>query len=175
MTKTKNEMKEPEIEKVTVNIGVGSSGEDLINAENLLDEITGQEPVRTRSKQNNPTFEIKEGEPIGCKVTLRGKKAVEFLEKALEVIGNEIPEKSIDEYGNFAFGIEEHTNFPEMEYDPSVGIFGMDISVTMERPGYRVKKRSVEQKKIPEEHTLDPEDTIKYLKEQFETEVTQNE
>lgn len=171
---SEQEMKELKIDKVVVNMGIGSSGEDLINAEEIIEEITGQEPMRTEAKQTLPNFGIREGEPIGCKVTLRGEKAKEFLKKALEVKRSQIKEKSIDKHGNFSFGIDEHTNFPEMEYDPNIGIFGLDVSVRMQRPGYRVKEKS-NQKEIPETHSISPEDTKQFLQKELNIEVVEED
>lgn len=168
------EMKNLEIGKIVVNMGVGSSGEELINAEGIIEEITGQEPIRTEAKQTLPNFGIREGEPIGCKVTLRGQKARDFLEKVFEVKRNEIKDKSIDKHGNFSLGIDEHTNFPEMEYDPNIGIFGLDISVRMERPGYRVEKKS-NKKEIDDSHKISPEETKEYLENEFNVEVVKED
>lgn len=171
---SENQMKQIKIGKVVVNMGIGSSGEKLINAEKIIEEITGQEPIRTESKQTLPNFGIRKGEPIGCKVTLRDKKAKEFLSRSLAVNRNQIKEKSIDKHGNFSFGIEEHTNFPEMEYDPSIGIFGLDISVRLKRPGYRVEEKS-DQKEIPETHKISPEETKQFLEKEFNIEVVKED
>ncbi|MDY7083104.1 MAG: 50S ribosomal protein L5, partial [Halobacteria archaeon] len=121
-----NEMRRPQIEKVVVHMGVGEGGRDLRDAEEILEEVTGQESVRTQAKQNQPDFGIRVGDPIGCKVTLRGDEAEEFLSEALSIVG-ELSRSQFDEYGNFSFGIEEHTDFEAMEYDPNIGIFGMDV------------------------------------------------
>jgi large subunit ribosomal protein L5 len=138
-----NPMRVPRISKVTVNMGVGEGGEKLEIAENLLKDLTGQQPVRLTAKESNQTFAIRKGLPIACKVTLRGQKADDFLKKALYAVDNRIKKSSFDQQGNLSFGIDEHINLPDVKYDPKVGIWGMDVSVTMERPGYRIKRRKI--------------------------------
>ncbi|OUJ18833.1 Ribosomal protein L5 [Methanonatronarchaeum thermophilum] len=170
-----NKMKKPQIEKVVVNMGIGSGGEELMHAEEIMETLTNQQPIRTHAKKNVPTFGIREGEPVGCKTTLRGKKAIKFLEKALEVKENKIQKKSIDNHGNFSFGINDHTGFKGIEYDPNVGIYGLDITVTMERPGYRVKKRSKSNKPLGPEHVLTPEDTAQFIEKELDTKVVEKD
>jgi large subunit ribosomal protein L5 len=164
-------MQIPRIDKITVHIGVGESGERLNNAEEIIKAITGSKPVRTKAKKTLPGFGIKKREPIGCKTTLRGEKAESFLQKCFGIIDNKLLADQFDEAGNFAFGIEEHTDFPGMKYDPKIGIFGMDIIVAMKRPGYRVKHRRVKASKIPTKHKLTKDDSIAYVRERFNVEV----
>ena len=127
---------------------------------------TGQKPVRTTAS-NAKTFGIKKGEPIGCKVTLRKKRAEDFLKRAFEIKDNKFYLQQFDDMGNFSFGIEEHTDFPDMEYDPDIGIFGMDINVVLQRPGYRISRRRIQRRKIPRSHRLNKEDVITFFKEEF--------
>ncbi|PSP80198.1 50S ribosomal protein L5 [Halobacteriales archaeon QS_1_68_20] len=134
-----HEMREPRVEKVVVHMGVGQGGQPLADAEEILQEVTGQQPVRTEAKSTEPEFGIRQGEPIGAKVTLRDDQAHEFLETALPLV--ELSAEQFDDTGNFSFGIEEHTDFPSQEYDPNVGIYGLDVTVNLVRPGYRVSKR----------------------------------
>jgi large subunit ribosomal protein L5 len=165
------DMKKPRIEKVTVNIGVGEGGERLRKAEQVLQEITHQKPILTISKTINKDWGIRKGMPIGCKVTLRGEKAIDFLKRALWTRNNKIADWSFDKEGNVSFGISDHTEFEGMKYDPNIGIFGMDICVTMERPGYRIKKRRINRKKVPHRHRMTPEETMEFLKEELNVEV----
>ena len=165
-----HEMREPRIEKVVVHMGVGHGGEDLQLAETILEEITGQEPVRTTAKRTEPEFGIREGDPIGAKVTVRADLARDFLDRALEIA--DVKRGMFDETGNVSFGIEEHTDFPSQEYDPTTGIFGLDVTVNMVRPGYRVSKRDHASRQIPSNHRLTAEDAIAYLEDRFDVEVT---
>lgn len=164
-------MREVKISKVTVNIGVGEGGERLAKAESLLEKLTGQKPTRTYAKVTNPTFGIRKGTPIACKVTLRKEKAEQFLKKALDGVEFKIKKSSFDEHGNVSFGIKEHIDIPGMKYDPSVGIFGMDVAITMERPGYRIKRRKVKQGRISKKHEVTKREGIEFLKEKYNVAV----
>jgi large subunit ribosomal protein L5 len=164
-------MRTPKVEKVVVHMGVGESGQRLVDAEGILGKITGQTVVRSYAKRTLPTFGIKKNEPIGCKVTLRGESAAEFLKTALGIVENYLNASQFDSNGNVSFGIEEHTDFPGMKYDPNIGIFGMDISVIVNRPGYRIGKRRVAKCKIPSLHRITKEDTISFFQDKYAVEV----
>ena len=166
-----HEMREPSIEKVVVHMGIGHGGQDLANAEDIITEVAGQAPVRTRAKKTVGEFEIREGDPIGAKVTLRGDDAESFLETALPLA--ELASTQFDDTGNFSFGIEEHTDFPSQEYDPTIGIYGLDVTVNLVRPGYRVAKRDKASRSIPSAHRLNVEDAVAFVEETFDVEVDQ--
>ena len=168
-----HEMREPRVEKVVVHMGVGRGGRDLGNAEDIIEDVTGQTSVRTLAKSTEPEFGIREGEPIGTKVTLRGEDAEEFLDTALSL--TDLSRRQFDETGNFSFGVAEHTDFPSQEYDPTVGIYGLDVTVNLVRPGYRVAKRDKASRSIPSRHRLTPEDAIAFLESTFDVEVTDDE
>ncbi|WP_254768873.1 50S ribosomal protein L5 [Salinilacihabitans rarus] len=168
-----HEMREPRVEKVVVHMGVGQGGRDLGHAEDIIEEVTGQESVRTQAKSTEPDFGIRQGDPIGTKVTLRGDDAYEFLETALPLA--DVSRKQFDQTGNFSFGVEEHTEFPSQEYDPTVGIYGLDVTVNLVRPGYRVSKRDKATRSIPSRHRLTPEDAVAFLEANFDVEVTDDE
>lgn len=164
-------MLKPRIEKVVVNISVGKSGEPLEKASRVLKELTGQNPCKRKAKKTIRDFGIRRGEPIACMVTLRRQKAIEFLKKLLPVVDNKISKECFDEYGNFSFGIREHIEIPGVRYDPEIGIFGMDICVSLSRPGYRVKKRRMKKTRIGSKHILTPEEAIIFVKEALGIEV----
>jgi large subunit ribosomal protein L5 len=166
-----NIMLEPRIDKVVVHVGVGESGQRLVNAETIMKTITKQQPVRSMAKKTLPTFNIKKKEPIGAKLTLRGKAAEDFLVLALKAAGNSLRMSQFDQQGNFSFGIEEHTDFPGMRYDPEIGIFGMDVSVALKRAGYRIARRRVAKKKLPRRQRLGQDDTVEFIKKKFGVEV----
>ncbi|MDT7860819.1 MAG: 50S ribosomal protein L5 [Saccharolobus sp.] len=166
-----NPMKKVKLAKVTVNIGVGESGDRLQKAYQLLEELTGAKPVYTKARKTIREFGIRKGQPIGVKVTLRGKKAEEFLKKALEAVGYRIKESSFDNNGNVSFGIAEHVILPGARYDPDVGIFGMDIAITLERSGYRVARRRRKRAKIPKRHRVTKEEVMEFLKQNFNVQI----
>jgi large subunit ribosomal protein L5 len=174
-TKKKEEKKsmKPRIAKVTVNIGVGESGEKLKKAESVLEGVTKQKPIQTLSKTTNKDWGLRKFMPIGCKVTLRKKAAETFLISALKIRENKISEYSFDNQGNFSFGVPDHTLFEGQKYDPNIGIFGMDICVTVENPGYRIKHRRIDQRKIPQRHQLTKEATMQFITEAFNVEVVE--
>ena len=166
-----HEMREPRIEKVVVHMGVGEGGRELADAEEILEDVTGQQSVRTSAKRTVQEFNIREGDPIGAKVTLRGADAADFLDTALPLV--DLAASQFDETGNFSFGIEEHTAFPSQEYDPNIGIYGLDVTVNLVRPGYRVAKRDKVSRSIPSAHRLNADDAVAFIEANFDVEVTQ--
>jgi len=165
-------MRRPGIEKVVVNISVGKSGEPLEKAARVLEELTGQTPCKRKARQTIRDFGIRKGEPIACIVTLRKQRAIGFLKKVLPVVDNKLSRKCFDKHGNFAFGIKEHIEIPGTRYLPEIGIFGMDICVSLNRPGYRVKKRRKERAKIGSKHILTPEEAMVFAEDFFGVEIS---
>jgi large subunit ribosomal protein L5 len=168
-----NPMTLPLIEKVTVNIGVGEAGERLTKAETVLQDITHHKPIQTLSKTTNKDLAIRKRMPLGCKVTLRGDDAIKFLKHALETRDNKIAEYAFDDQGNMSFGIPDHTLFRDQKYNPDIGIFGMDVCITMKKPGYRIKHRRIQQRKIHHKHQINREETKKFFTDQFNLEVVE--
>jgi large subunit ribosomal protein L5 len=164
-------MLKPKIEKVVVNISVGKSGEPLEKAVKVLKEITGQTPCRRKAKESVRDFNIRKGESIACIVTLRKEKAVDFLNKVLPVIDKKLSGRCFDKQGNFSFGIKEHIELPGVKYDPDVGIFGMDVCVSVIRPGYRVKTRRRGRSRLGAKHVLTPEESMAFAKETLGVEI----
>jgi len=129
----------PKITKVTINMGVGEVLTDKKNLENAIQDlalISGQKPLATKVRKSVANFKIRDGMPIGCKVTLRGERMYDFLQRLL---GIAIPRErdfrgldvsSFDGRGNYSLGIKEHIIFPEIDYDKVNKIRGMDISIT---------------------------------------------
>lgn len=166
-----NPMRNVKIAKVALNIGVGRSGETMERAKRLLKELTGGEPSSRTTKQTVKNFGIHKGEPIGVTVTLRGPGAIETLKRLLVAKGNRISRRSFDRTGNCSFGIREHIEIPGVRYDPEIGIFGMDVSVILERPGYRVARRRRAASKIGRKHQVTSEDGMEFFKANLNVEV----
>ncbi len=158
-----NPMREILLDKVVINIGVGESGERHKKAMTLIEQLTGQKPVPTYATQTIRNFGIRRGEAIGVKVTLRGSKAMEFLMKALKVKEFKLNSRSVNA-GNFSFGIQEHIDLPGVDYDPDIGIFGMDVCVVLRRRGYRVARRRRCRSKIGSKHRITREETLDWLR-----------
>ena len=166
-----NKMRELRIEKITLNIGVGSPGDKLNNAKKLLQTITGLKPVETSSIKRIPTWGVRPKLPIACKVTVRGKKAEEILQRLLMSRENKLPARKIDAFGNFSFGIEEYITIPGVKYDATIGVIGLEVAVTLTRPGYRIKKRKLKQKKIAKSHVIKKQDALDFMKKEFNVNV----
>lgn len=166
-------MRQISVDKVVVNIGVGEAGERLVKAEKVLEMVTGQKPVETVSKTVNRDLGIRVGMPLGCKVTLRGETAEDFIDRALSIRERRIPAYSFDPEGNMSFGISDYTDFEGMKYDPEIGIFGMDISVVLKRPGKRVAVRPLLKRRLPKSHRISREEGIEFMKEKFEVKVVE--
>jgi len=132
-------MQVPKIEKITLNMGVGEALADKKMLENALidlEKLAGQKPVTTKARKSVAGFKVREGYPIGCKVTLRGERMWEFFER---LVGIAIPRirdfrglnaKSFDGRGNYSMGVKEQIIFPEIEYDKIDKIRGLDITIT---------------------------------------------
>jgi len=164
-------MLKPRIAKVVVNLNVGKSGEPLEKANKVLQEITGHTPVKKRAEKTIRDFGIREGEAIAVVVTLRKQDAIDFLKKIFPVVDNKLARRAFDVRGNFSFGLKEHIDIPGVKYDPEIGIFGMDICVTVNRPGQRVKLRKIQSKPIGSKHVLTPEESIVFIKQTLGVEI----
>ncbi len=134
----KNPMQVPRLEKIVVNMGVGEAVQDSKKVEaaaNDLTAITGQHPVITKAKRSIATFKLREGMPIGCKVTLRRERMYEFLDRVITVALPRVRDfrgvsgRSFDGRGNFALGLKEQLVFPEIDYDRVDATRGMDVVV----------------------------------------------
>ena len=134
----KTPMLAPKIEKIVVNIGVGdavANSKMLEAAMSDLEKITGQKPVETKAKKSIASFKVREGHKIGCKVTLRGEKMYEFLDKLISISLPRVRDfrgvssKSFDGRGNYTLGIKEQLIFPEINFDEVVKVRGMDIVI----------------------------------------------
>ena len=166
-------MKDLHVEKVVVNIGVGEAGERLSKASKVLEMVTGQKPVQTISKTVNRDLGIREGMPLGCKVTLRGETAAEFLNRALSIREFRVPVYSFDKEGNMSFGITDYTDFDGMKYDPEIGIFGMDVNVVLRRTGNRITQRAMLKRRIPKQHRVARDEAIQFMKDNFKVKVVE--
>jgi len=168
-----NPMLRPRIVKVTVNVSINPDFERLKKIASVLEEIAEQKPSLRRAKRTIREFGVKKGDYIATVVTLRGKRAVEFLKKALEAVGYRIKTSSFDEHGNVCFGIKEHIHIPGVKYDPEIGIFGMDVCITIERPGYRVMRRRRCKSSIPKRHRVTKLEAMVLLKSLFGVEIVE--
>jgi large subunit ribosomal protein L5 len=135
----RNIMQVPHIEKITINMGVGEAIGDkkvIENALSDLEKISGQKPVTTLARKSVASFKVREGYPIGCKVTLRREQMYEFLDRLISVAIPRIRDfrgmspKAFDGRGNYNMGVKEQIIFPEIEYEKIDALRGMDINIT---------------------------------------------
>ena len=135
----KNPMEVPQITKITVNMGVGAAVTDkkiMENARADLEKITGQKPVTRLARKSVASFKIRDGMPVGCKVTLRRERMYEFLDRLVNIAIPRIRDfrglnpKSFDKQGNYSMGVQEQIIFPEINYDEIDALRGMDIVIT---------------------------------------------
>jgi large subunit ribosomal protein L5 len=164
-------MKRIEVHKVVINIGVGRSGEPIDKAKNALLELTNQQPAVRGAKKSVRDFGIHKGEPIGVIVTLRHEPAIEFLKRVVRAKNNVLKASSFDNYGNISVGIHEHIDIPGTKYNPEIGIFGMDVNIVLNRPGYRIAKKSRKSAKIGKMHRINREEAIEFFKQKYGVEV----
>lgn len=163
-----HKMREISIDKITLNIGVGAPGDKLEKALKLLKNITGAKPVATTTVKRIPTWGVRPNLQIACKVTIRGKdKTEKLLKNLLQAVDNKIAKSKFDVFGNFSFGIPEYIDIPSVEYDATIGVIGLEVAVTLNRPGFRIKRRAVAAKKIPKSHQITKEESIQFMKERF--------
>ncbi len=175
-------MRKVKIGKVVLHITVGNKpgwGREyeekrkklLEKAKKLLEKITGKKPCPTYAKKRIPAWKIYPGALLGYKVTLRKEEAEKMLNRLLDAIDRKVKKEWFDEYGNFSFGIKEYIDIPGIKYDPEIGMFGLDVSVSLERPGYRIQRRRRCRRRVPRRHRVTVEDAIEFLKEKFDVEI----
>lgn len=142
--KEKNPMRDVRVEKVVLNIGCGGRV-PIDMAKTLLERLTKAKIVMTKSKKRTTFANAPgRGKPIGMKVTIRPKRgAGDMIKRLLAAREGKLPVSSFDEQGNVNFGVKEYLDIPGMEYDPKMKMIGMDVAVTLERPGFRTKRKSL--------------------------------
>jgi large subunit ribosomal protein L5 len=154
----KSPMMVPRLQKITVNMGVGEAVADkkiLQHAMDDMQKITGQKPIVTYAKKSIAGFKIREGMPVGCKVTLRRRRMYEFLDRLINIAIPRIRDfrglnsKSFDNRGNYTLGVREQLIFPEIDYDKVDAIRGMDITITTSAATDEEARALLEQFKFP--------------------------
>ena len=166
MSPESNPMKRIMLAKLTLNIGAGESGPGLEASKKILETISEKKAVITRTHKRT-TFGMAKKRPIGVKVTIRGDSAVALLKRLLQSLDNRLEESKFDTSGSFSFGIQEYINIPGIKYDPDVGILGMDVCVTLERPGYRIKRRMIRPGKVGKRHRITREEAMDWMVNEF--------
>lgn len=158
------------IEKVTLNAGCGRDAARVDKSFLLFEKITSQKPVKTFSKKRIPAWDLRPGLPIGVKVTVRRKDAKLLLKRLLSGVEN-LSSRAFDNEGNFSFGLKEYISVPGLEYDHDIGILGFEVSVTLERIGFRVKKRRSKPTSLPSRKKIRKSDAIAFISSTFGKEI----
>jgi len=172
-----NPMRRPRIAKVIINLSTGASGEVLKKAATVVELLSHQKPTYGRAKRSIKEFNIRKHENISAIVTMRGKKAVNFIRRVLVTTDNRILYKSFDNYGNVSLGIKEHIQLPNedmrgnVKYDPELGIFGFNINIKLERPGFRVKNRRKFRHKIGKNQYITKAEAELFMEREFKVEL----
>ncbi len=165
-----NSMKRIKVAKITLNVGAGKDEELLKKGLKLLQKLSPVAPVKTVTKKRIPTWGLRPGLQIGGKATIRrGSDAL--LKRLFAARKKKIPSSCFDAQGNFSFGIPEYIDIEGMQYDPELKIMGLEVAVTLERPGFRVKRRKIQPGTVGENHLITREEAIAFVQQEFGVEV----
>ncbi|MBI3052237.1 50S ribosomal protein L5 [Candidatus Woesearchaeota archaeon] len=166
-----SDIRQIRIGKLTLNIGTGKEQDKLEKGLKLLRNMTGRVPVKTKSKKRIPNWGLRLGLPIGCMVTVRKAAAMELLGRLVSGRDNRLKESNFDDFGNIAFGIPEYIDIPGVKYDPEIGVMGLQATVTLERAGYRVKRRAAMSRRLPVRHRITRQEAVEFMKSNFDVGV----
>lgn len=170
-----NPMRDIKIEKLILNIGAGKDQVKLDKAMDLLKNISKKKPVKTVTNKRIQEWGLRPGLPIGCKLTLRKNDAKELLIRLLDAKDNKLSKIQFDDNGNISFGITEYIDIPGVEYDPKIGLMGLQVCITLERPGFRIKRRNLQRKKISIRHKIKRDEAINFMENKFNIKVGEAE
>ena len=159
-------MKKISVDKVVINIAVGKSGEPLERAKRALQELTGQVPSVRGAKKNYRDFGIHKGEPIAADCDLKKRNCARLPEEDYCSKANTFPASSFDNMGNISVGIHEHIDIPGTKYNPEIGIVGMNVSVALVRPGYRIARKR-NKGKVGKKHRITKDDSIAFFQKEY--------
>lgn len=168
-----NVMQSIRIEKITLNFGSGKDQSRLEKGMTIMKRLVGRDPVKTSSNKRIPGWGVRPGLAIGCKCTLRKDPAAKILGTLLKAKDNLLKNTHFDDNGNVSFGIHEYIDIPGMEYDPAIGVLGMQVSVTLEKPGARIKKRKLLKRKLPRKQFVSRAEAKQFLKDKYQVMVNE--
>ena len=155
------------IEKLTLNFGAGKDQARLEKGAALIQSIAGIKPVRVATKKRIPAWGLRPGLPIGAKLTLRGQEASAMLSRTLFARDFKLPASTLDNHGNLSFGIKEYIDIENAAYDPAIGILGLEVSVTLSKPGSRVKHRAIRATSLGKRQAVTRDEAQAFLSKNF--------
>ena len=170
-----NKMQEVRIGKVTLNIGAGKDQNKLEKGITLIKSITGITPVKTITNKRILGWGLRPGLPIGCKLTVREEQAAEIIPRLLAAKDNVLEESQFDDEGNLSFGIPEYIDIKGTKYDPKIGAMGLEVSITLEKAGYRIKRRKISKKKIGKKQKVTKQEAMDFMKNKFNAKIGEQE
>lgn len=166
------DMREIKIEKVVLNIGTSLEPDAVKKAELLLKTLSGAEPRKTFGHKRIPAWGVRPGLEMGAKVTMRGEKAKALLIRMLEAVEFTLKKRQFTTNG-FSFGVKEYIDIKGAKYDPSVGMTGLDVSVSLARPGSRVKSRRIKPSKVGKKHVVSQAESIEFAQKNLGIKVVE--
>jgi len=170
-----NAMRQISIEKATLNVGAGKDQKVLEKGIKLLKNITGIDPVKTITMKRLQAWGLRPGLPVGAKITLRNQPAEELILRILDAKSGTLAPDCFDDNGNISFGIPEYVDIKGAKYDTEIGMMGLQASITLKRPGFRIKNRRLKNKKVPTKHKISKEESIQFMKTKFGVKVGEEE
>lgn len=171
---TENPMRVIRVDKLTLNFGAGKDQKQLEKGITLLKAITGIEPVKTITQKRLPSWGLRPGLPVGAKVTIRGPQATEVCKRLLTARDFKLRATNVDQNGNVSFGLKEYIDIPGVKYDPAIGIIGLECSLTLVRPGYRVRDRKLRKGRINTRHRVSQEDAMQFMQTTFQAQFEED-
>lgn len=168
-------MRQIRIEKLTLNIGAGKEQAVLEKGITLLKNITGLAPVKTITQKRIANWGLRPGLPVGCKITFRREQAKILAKRLLSAKNNLLSKNNFDDCGNVSFGIHEYIDIPDVKYDPKIGIMGLQASLTLQRPGFRIKRRKIMKRSVPKKHGIAREEAVQFMKDNFAIKIKEEE
>ncbi len=168
MAEKENPMRKMKVEKLTLNVGAGKDAKVLEKGTKLLKALTGIDPVRTKTNKRLQAWGLRPGLPVGCKLTIRDPEMIkDLLPRLLDAKDKMLRTKMFDDMGNVSFGIPECIDITDYRYDPDIGIMGLQVSVTLIRPGYRVVRRRLHSSKMKPDHHIKRDEAIMFMKDNY--------
>ncbi|MFP4118855.1 MAG: 50S ribosomal protein L5 [Candidatus Woesearchaeota archaeon] len=165
-------MRQIKIEKLTLNIGAGKDTKVLEKGKLLLKHITGIEPVQTKTNKRIAGWGLRPGLPIGVKLTIRDQEMIrDLVTRFLAAKEKNVKSSWFDNNGNISFGIYEYVDIPGVKYNTDIGMLGFQVSITLARPGFRVKRRKIRKSPVGSRQRVSKDDAIEFMKDTFGVKV----